>query len=277
MRDLIGLSTQTADAIANRIQATAEGVFFLYPNMRLNQVNWYLELYVWAAVTAKDPQKWMPQFRRQLTRWCTGATQVRDPWIIPNLSPSWSFHRDPLESLDSPQNIESNEYACIILDALSYLPEAKQYGLVLTDDQKRVLKAWSKRALSAYFTHSGYMNWDTGLYLERWHLGRYWAWSLGGLFAIMLNDEQGDPTDAQHAKWLFDRSLATYTRWAKLNGTAVPQTPTYPVKSQLTPNPPDMAARFVFLATRAVWRDIESLPVKRPGPPCTPTTRRSAG
>ena len=127
-----------------------------------------------------------------------------------------------------------------------------------------MLKAWSKRALSAYFTHAGYLNWDTGLYLERWHLGRYWAWSLGGLFAIMLNDEQGDDEDAAHAKWLFDRALATYTRWAKLQGAAVPQTPTYPVKSQLTPNPPDMAARFVFLATRAVWRNIESLPAKPP-------------
>ena len=206
----------------------------------------------------------MSQFRNQLTRWCTGATQKRDPWIINNLSPSWSFHRDPLASVNDTQNIESNEYACIILDALSYLPEAKQYGLVLSSHEKKVLKAWSKRAISAYFTHSGYLNWDTGLYLDRWHLGRYWAWSLGGLFAIMLNDEQGDATDAQHAKWLFDRALATYTRWAKLAGQAVPQTPTYPVKSTLTPNPPDMAARFVFLATRAVWRDIEKLPNAAP-------------
>ncbi len=265
VRDTIGLSSQTASRIADRIQATAEGVFFLYPNMRLNQVNWYLELYVWAAVTADDPQKWIPQFRRQLTRWCTGAMQQRDPWEITNLSPSWSFHRDPLASANSAQNIESNEYACIILDALSYLPEAKQYGLELTSQQKKVLGAWSKRAISAYFTHSGYLNWDTGLYLDRWHLGRYWAWSLGGLFAIMLNDEQGSAKDAQHAKWLFDRALSTYTRWAKLQGAAVPQTPTYPVNSGLTPNPPDMAARFVFLATRAVWRDIESLPNTTPG------------
>ena len=44
----------------------------------------------------------------------------------------------------------------------------------------------------------------------------------------------------------------------------MPQTPTYPVKSKLTPNPPDMAARFVFLATRAVWRDIEKLPAEAP-------------
>ena len=264
VRDTIGMSAQTASQIVERIQATAEGVFFTYPNMRLNQVNWYLELYVWAAVTADDPQKWLPQFRRQLTRWCTGATKVRDPWVIPNLGPSWSFHRDPLSGGNSPQNIESNEYACIILDALSYLREAKEYGLVLSSQQKRVLKAWSKRAISAYFTHSGYLNWDTGLYLERWHLGRYWAWSLGGLFAIMLNDEQGDDDDAKHAKWLFDRALATYTRWAKLQGGAVPQSPTYPVKSQLTPNPQDMAARFVFLATRAVWRNIESLPATRP-------------
>ena len=77
VRDTIGLSSQTASLIARRVQATAEGVFFKYPNMRLNQVNWYLELYVWAAVTTDGPQKWMSQFRNQLTRWCTGATQKR--------------------------------------------------------------------------------------------------------------------------------------------------------------------------------------------------------
>ncbi|MDA0180117.1 hypothetical protein OJ997_07410 [Solirubrobacter phytolaccae] len=264
VRDVIGLSAETAAKIVQCIQSTAEGVFFKYPNMRLNQMNWYMELYVWAAVTADDPTKWMPQFRDQLSRWCKGAEQVTAPWEIPNLSPSWSFHRDPLSPLDTPENIESNEYACIILDSLSYLREAKQHGLVLGSQEKRVLRAWSKRALPAYFTHSGYPNWDTGLFLLRWHLGRYWAWSLGGLFAIMLNDEQGDATDAATAKYMFDRALGTYTRWAELQGKAVPQTPIYPVKTKLTPNPPDMASRFVFLATRAVWRDIEKLPAKAP-------------
>jgi hypothetical protein len=264
VRDTIGLPAATATQIVDRIQATAEGVFFRYPNMRLNQVNWYLELYIWAATTADDPKTWLPEFRNQLRRWCAGATRATTPWEIPNLGPSWSFHREPLTPIDAPQNIESNEYACIILDALSYLREAKQYGLVLTTQEKKVLYAWSKRALSAYFTHSGYPNWDTGLFLQRWHLGRYWAWSLGGLFAIMLNDEQGDPSDATAAKWIFDRALATYTRWASLRGQAVPQTPTYPVKSQLAPYAPDMAARFVFLATRAVWRDIEKIQASQP-------------
>jgi hypothetical protein len=265
VRDTIGMTADTATQIVDRIQATAEGVFFRYPNMRLNQMNWYLELYVWAAVTADDPSKWLPEFRSQLRRWCAGAEKVTAPWDITNLSPSWSFHRDPFAALDGQENIESNEYACIILDALSYLREAKAQGLVLSTQQKKVLKAWSKRALGAYFTHSGYANWDTGLYLQRWHIGRYWAWSLGGLFAIMLNDEQGDADDAAHAKWLFDRALATYTRWATLRGQAVPQSPTYPVKISLTPNPADMASRFVFLATRAVWRDIEKLPAREPG------------
>jgi hypothetical protein len=263
-RDTLGLSTDTAGLIVDRIQRTAEGVFYRYPNMRLNQANWYLELYVWAAVTADDPKRWAPEFQQQLDRWCAGAERVRSPWTIPNLGPSWSFHRDPLTGLDAAENIESNEYACIILDALSYLREAKANGVQLSAQQRKVLRAWSKRALSAYFTHSGYPNWDTGLYLERWHLGRYWAWALGGLFAIMLNDEQGDDADAATAKYLLDRAFATYTRWAALQGKAVPQTPTYPVKSKLTPNPPDMAARFVFLATRAVWRDIEKLPAAAP-------------
>ncbi|MBE2319807.1 hypothetical protein DVA67_027835 [Solirubrobacter sp. CPCC 204708] len=264
VRDTIGLSADTAALIVERIQSTAEGVFFRYPNIRLNQINWYLELYLWAAVTADDPKRWLSEFRDQLRRWCTGAEKAVAPWSIPNLGPSWNFHRDPLSGLDAAENIESNEYCNIILDSLSYLKEAKAHGLVLSTQQRKVLRAWSKRALPAYWTHAGYPNWDTGLFLRRWHLGRYWAWSLGGLFAIMLNDEQGDASDAATAKYLFDRALVTYTRWARLRGQAVPQTPTYPVRSQLTPNAPDMAARFVLLAARAVAHDVEQLPAKAP-------------
>ncbi len=173
-RDQLGLSADTAALITQRIQSTAEACSSATRTCG------------WAAVTADDPKKWLPEFRDQLRRWCAGAERVTSPWDIPNLSPSWSFHRDPLTSINAAENIESNEYACIILDALSYLREAKEHGLVLSAQEKKVLYAWSKRALAAYFTHSGYPNWDTGLFLERWHLGRYWAWSLGGLFAIML-------------------------------------------------------------------------------------------
>ena len=45
--------------------------------------------------------------------------------------------------------------------------------------QQQTLRAWARRALPAYWTHAGYLNWDTGLYLLRWHLARYWAWSAG--------------------------------------------------------------------------------------------------
>ena len=274
-RDTLGLSADTAGLIVDRIQRTAEGVFYRYPNMRLNQANWYLELYVWAAVTADDPKRWAPEFQQQLDRWCAGAERVRSPWTIPNLSPSWSFHRDPLTGLDAAENIESNEYACIILDALSYLREAKANGVQLSAQQRKVLRAWSKRALSAYFTHSGYPNWDTGLYLERWHLGRYWAWALGGLFAIMLNDEQGDDADAATAKYLFDRAFATYTRWAEPAGpggaadadlSRQEQAHAQPARhgrALRVPRDPRGLARHREAARRGTARDVRVRPVDR--------------
>ena len=33
----------------------------------------------------------------------------------------------------------------------------------------RLMREWSRRALAGYWTHAGYMNWDSGLGFERWH------------------------------------------------------------------------------------------------------------
>jgi hypothetical protein len=262
-REQLGLLPETVALIPRRIASVAAGRFFRYPNIRLNQVNWYLELYLWAAVTSGDWKRWLPQFRAQLDRWCDGATRVRKPWLIPNFGPSWNFHREPFGSLNSKQNIESTEYACISLEVLAHIREARAHGLSLSASQRRFLRAWPKRALWAYFTHSGYLQWDTGMFLERWHLARYWAWSLSGLLALM---QHADARQAREAKWIFDRALETYARWASLRGDAVPPTRIYPISPILQPSPAELAARFATLAARAAVSGVGSARGSAPGP-----------
>ena len=123
--------------------------------------------------------------------------------------PSYSFHRNPFQRAGNRQNIESTEYATIVLDVIYYYEQARRAGMSpLSEGQARTLRAWLQRALPAYWTHSGYLNWDTGLYLYRWHLSRYWAWSCQGLLAIASSQNFVDDDERRWAKYIFDRSLA---------------------------------------------------------------------
>ena len=83
------------DAIVDRIDKTARGRFFRYPNIRLNQFNFPTELYVYAAAVTGRKDLLDNDYRRQLSRFLRGARKQTSPWAIPNLSPSYSFHRDP--------------------------------------------------------------------------------------------------------------------------------------------------------------------------------------
>ena len=39
----------------------------------------------------------------------------------------------------------------------------------LPNSHVALLRQWIKRAIAGYWTHGGYMNWDTGLGFDRWH------------------------------------------------------------------------------------------------------------
>ena len=154
-------------------------------------------------------------YRRQLGRFLDGVTTHRAPverirtWARATASTATRSSAPATK-----QNIESNEYANIVLDVIYYYEQARRAGMTpLSSSQARTLRAWVERALPAYWTHSGYLNWDTGLYLYRWHLSRYWAWSCQGLLAIATSqnfvDDDGAPVGASTsstARWtLYER------------------------------------------------------------------------
>ena len=49
--------------------------------------------------------------------------------------------------------------------------------------------AWVERVLLGYWTHSGFLNWDSGLGLKRWQIGKTFAFAQQGLLAIARADD----------------------------------------------------------------------------------------
>ena len=67
-------------------------------------------------------------------------------------------------------NVDSAEYANIVLSFTRFYDQARSAGMApLPAEHKRLIGQWIERALSGYWTHGGYMNWDSGLGFSRWH------------------------------------------------------------------------------------------------------------
>lgn len=266
-RGPLGLSARTAARIRHQVDAVARGVFFRYPQMRLNQVNWYTGIAISAAEVTGRTDLVRGDARRQLVRFLRGARTPVAPWRIPNLGLSWNFHRAPFSPLHDHQNIESAEYANIILEILSHERRARALGMApLGRSEHHVLRAWALRALPAYWTHSGYMNWDSGLYLQRWHLGAYWGFALQGLLALALDPPRDTGRLGAWAKWVFDRALGTYARLAAHGEHRIPDSPVFPIRSELSDHPALFAARFQYMALRAAQDGLGRRDAAEPPP-----------
>jgi hypothetical protein len=125
-----------------------------------------------------------------------------------------------------------------------------------------------ERALPAYWTHSGYLNWDTGLYLYRWHLSRYWAWSAQGLLAIASSQNFVDDDQRRWAKFIFDRSLDLYERLCQRwpDDRREPGSSLYGVTTKFSQGPHFELARFQALAAEAVLRGLGEKAATEPPP-----------
>ena len=138
----------------------------------------------------------------------------------------------------------------------------------ISEGQARTLRAWVRRALPAYWTHSGYLNWDTGLYLYRWHLSRYWAWSCQGLLAIASSKNFVDDDERRWAKYIFDRSLELYERFTERwdDDRREPGSSLYGITTKFSEGPHFELARFQALAAEAVLRGLGDKPAEEPPP-----------
>ena len=127
----------------------------------------------------------------------------------------------------------------------------------IAPEQETLLRAWAEHIVCAYWTHGGYLNWDTGYGFKRWHAGRTWALAQQGLLAIAViprfhhRARAGRVGEAQ-----FDRGLALYERLsqAAADGKGIAPSNLYDVNvAPLGPSIRELfAARMQANAVRAV-------------------------
>jgi hypothetical protein len=252
-RAALGLDPVTTATIVAEISAVAHGPFFRFPNVRLNQINWPLELDAYNALVTGDGSLLRDEYPLQMDRFLTDGR---------NLSPSYRFHYLPQRPPSHFVNLDSAEYANITLHFLAFYDEARRAGMPAPGPaETATLRAWVRRALFGYWTHSGMLNWDTGLALKRWMKGKTWAYAQQGLLAIATAARfQGDPVHRAWAKAMFDHGLEL--------GLRVRSSNLYGVRPRRRALSDDLlfAARMAANASRAADAGLGRIPAAEPPP-----------
>jgi hypothetical protein len=210
-RKALGLPDGTVNAIRSAISRTARSSFWRYPTIRLNQINWYALMYAADATVTGNPALLKRDFSAQLARFARGAKT--------NFGPGLRFHYLPHMALNTPANVDSAEYANIVLSFTRFYTQARRAGMApIAAGHKRIISEWVERAISGYWTHGGYMNWDSGLGFARWHQAKKLGLTQQALIGIASAPSLSAPRYQRYAKYLFDRSLAFYARTAERDG-----------------------------------------------------------
>lgn len=214
--EILGMDPDTRQQIIEHVSGCARGPFFRYPSIRLNQLNWNSALYALDAELTGSPDLLSNDYREQMLRFATYATRPEVAGDTPNLGSGWHFCYLPNWPPTASFNLDAAEYANETLDAVRHYSQALAAGMApLPSWALGVLRSWAWRVLYGYWTHAGYLNWDTGLGERRRYIGKVFALAQQGLLAIAVSPTfHLDAAMAGHARWLFDRCLALYGRWA---------------------------------------------------------------
>jgi hypothetical protein len=227
-RDVIRIDAASAQRMAALVQRCAHGPFFRYPNVRLNQINWNAEVFAHAATMTGDTSLLRRDYYLHMRRFVAG---VHRPWLADrhqrpyyggstNLGPGYRFNYLTTRPPGDAFNLDTAEYANITVHFLLWYARARAAGMpALPRADRELLTAWVERVLFGYWTHSGFLNWDSGLGLKRWQIGKTFAFAQQGLLAIARADDfHARPELGAWAKFFFDRGLGLYTRWADEEG-----------------------------------------------------------
>jgi len=225
-RDALGVD---GNLIADRLTKVAGGDFWKWPTLRLNQFNWYARVYQAAATVGGDRTALHNELLQQTRRFVDGVSKPMAGAAIANLGPSYRFHYLPGEVERHKYNYDSAEYANIVCGFLVAYQQARALGMPALDARRAaVIRRWSERVLCGYWTHAGYLNWDTGLGFKRWHQGKKLGLSQAALLGIACCDELAD--HGPWAKAILDRSFELFDRWTE-RAKGVPEANAYDVPS----------------------------------------------
>lgn len=208
----LGLSQGQADRIAECIHRTALGSYWRWPTIRLNQVGWYALVYAASATVTGSPRLLRHDLRLQLARFVAGARGRGG--IAGNLGPGLHFNYLPHMRESHPMNTDSAEYANITASFAREYAQARRAGMKPPPVRSRVLlRSWLRRVMAGYWTHAGYLNWDTGFGFRRWHQTKKLGLSQQALLGIATAPQLAPfPRAAEWAKWMIDRGFEFYER-----------------------------------------------------------------
>jgi hypothetical protein len=210
-RTALQLPDATVAKIRDAIHRTARGAFWRYPTIRLNQVNWYALIYAADATVTGDTTLLRHDMHEQLVRFF-GQASGNGAGGIGNFGPGMRFHYLPHLALNNPKNVDSAEYANIVLSFVRFYDQARRAGMApLSGTAVAMMHQWVERAISGYWTHGGYMNWDSGLGFDRWHQAKKLGLSQEALVGLASSDTllPGDKW-GRWAEDILDRSLKFY-------------------------------------------------------------------
>jgi hypothetical protein len=202
-RRALDLPRETARMIADRIHRVARTRFWRWPAMRLNQINWYALVYAADATVTGSPTLLRRDLRAQLARFVHGPR---------NFMAGLRFQYLPQFGAHAKGNVDSAEYANIVLSYLRFYGQARRAGMApLPRAGRGLMRRWIRRALAGYWTHAGYLNWDSGLGFERWHQAKKLGLAQQALIGIAQTPQlQPGREWGRWAKATFDRGLRFY-------------------------------------------------------------------
>jgi hypothetical protein len=213
-RDELRLPDATVLAIRDRIRRSAYSTFYEFPQLRLNQINWPVEIYAHAAAVLGESHLLKHDARLQLGRFADHLTRVPHGQRVPFTGPGYHFHYLPQNDASTPANVDNAEYANLVCGVIAYYEQARRAGMHELDAlQLRKMRAWVERVLCGYWTHSGYVNWDSGLGFDRWHQAKKFPLCQEALLGIASAPRfQPSRRHGQWAKHIFDQGLNWYAR-----------------------------------------------------------------
>ncbi len=269
-RDVLGLDAETVRRIREEIHAVSHVDFFRYPKVRLNQINWNSELYAYDWLVNGDAELLKRDYRRHVDAFTRGFKRPQIAGGAPNVGPSYRFTYQSNAPLSHPRNVDSAEYANMTLHFLYWYRTALQAGMIpLSREDRRLLRGWVQRDLYGYWTHAGFMNWDTGWSYERWMKGKAWAYAQQGLIAIAASPSfTRHKAESAYAKYLFDRGLKLYEHLGRQRPGRSwrPSAQLFGIGRQGAPATKMFWARMAANAARAVSAGLGGLDAKRPPP-----------
>jgi hypothetical protein len=213
-RDVVGLPPELSALIAQRLREVARGPFWRYPAIRLNQINWYASVYSAAAETNGDAAVLSRDLRAQVVRFVHGVQHPRKG-TAGNLGAGMRFNYVPDRSVDWSLNFDSPEYANLVASFARTWDAARAAGMPdISRPEKAIIRQWMTRVLAGYWTHAGYLNWDTGFGFRRLHQAKKLPLAQQGLLAIAAGgDLTPGPVVASWAKTILDHGFELYLRW----------------------------------------------------------------